>query len=363
MDKIDGRCLTQEGRRLLREMVVRLRNELGLTVEELSKVTGIHPTTIKGWLARFRAEGAEGLAERRRGRRPGTSRKLTESAETWLWNQIVQGSPRRLGLPCSLWNRSVLHSLIRDRYEIELEGRLLGKYLYRWGFLPRRPIEKAVASHAVLTPGWMEREYPRLRLHAMREGAVVRWADIMPVDESALARFQARNGTEDPPPEVSRSPHALSVVSATSWRGEIEFQVIASRFDTARFIHFLTALTEDIPRKIYLVADHLWLQQAQAAKDWLLAHADRIELVGLPPDPRDPSFGSSSPADRGTTRGDGGERDLRRRDRDSPHATDRSAIPHDVTIRRRATALLELGMGIAESQAWAQRLRALHPRP
>ncbi|WP_275077598.1 helix-turn-helix domain-containing protein, partial [Acidithiobacillus thiooxidans] len=42
-------------------MVVRLRTQSGMSVKELAKVSGAHPTTIKGWLARARTEGEKGL--------------------------------------------------------------------------------------------------------------------------------------------------------------------------------------------------------------------------------------------------------------------------------------------------------------
>ena len=68
MERIDVRSLTMEGRQMLRQMVVRLRKQSGMSVKELAKVSGAHPTTIKGWLARARTEGEKGLGEKRRGR-------------------------------------------------------------------------------------------------------------------------------------------------------------------------------------------------------------------------------------------------------------------------------------------------------
>ena len=57
MEKIDARKLTPEGRKRLREMVIRLRKQSGMEVAELSAVCGVHPTTIKTWLTRARREG------------------------------------------------------------------------------------------------------------------------------------------------------------------------------------------------------------------------------------------------------------------------------------------------------------------
>ena len=48
MERIDVRSLTMEGRQMLRQMVERLRNQSEMSVTELAKVSGAHPTTIKG---------------------------------------------------------------------------------------------------------------------------------------------------------------------------------------------------------------------------------------------------------------------------------------------------------------------------
>ena len=102
MERIDVRSLTIEGRQMLRRMVVRLRKQSGMRVEELAKVSGAHPTTIKGWLARARKEGENGLEEKRRGRPVGACRKLTLAAEAWIRDPIVQGNPQQLKMPFAL---------------------------------------------------------------------------------------------------------------------------------------------------------------------------------------------------------------------------------------------------------------------
>ncbi|WP_254892676.1 winged helix-turn-helix domain-containing protein, partial [Acidithiobacillus thiooxidans] len=133
------RSLTMEGRQMLRQMVVRLRKQSGMSVKELAKVSGAHPTTIKGWLARARTEGEKGLGEKRRGRPVGACRKLTLAAEAWIRDQIVKGNPQQIKLPFALWTRPAIRALIRDHFGVDLQERLVGKYLKRWGFTPQRP--------------------------------------------------------------------------------------------------------------------------------------------------------------------------------------------------------------------------------
>ena len=142
---------------MLRQMVVRLRKQTGMSVKELAKVSGAHQTTIKGWLARARTEGEKGLEEKRRGRPVGACRKLTLAAEAWIRDQIIQGNPQQIKLPFALWTRPAIRALIRDRFGVDLQERLVGKYLKRWGFTPQRPVKRA-----------LEQDYPRLRASGPR---------------------------------------------------------------------------------------------------------------------------------------------------------------------------------------------------
>ena len=102
-------------------MVVRLRKQSGMRVKELAKVSGAHPTTIKGWLARARKEGEKGLEEKRRGRPVGACRKLTLAAETWIRDRIVQGNPQQWKMPFALWTRPAIRALIRDHFGVVLQ--------------------------------------------------------------------------------------------------------------------------------------------------------------------------------------------------------------------------------------------------
>jgi len=58
MEKIDTRKLTPGGRHQLRQLVVRLRQQSGMSAEDLAKVAGAHVSTVKGWLARAKREDA-----------------------------------------------------------------------------------------------------------------------------------------------------------------------------------------------------------------------------------------------------------------------------------------------------------------
>ena len=283
MDKIDGRKLRPEGRNELRRLVIRLRQQSGMKAEELAGVAGVHVSTIRDWLARARLEGVGSLTEKRRGRPVGACRKLTLAHEVWLREQIVGYTPQQLTLPFALWTRRAIRDLIWTRFGVDVQDRLVGKYLKRWGFTPQRPIQRALEQRPEAVATWLHETYPALVAKARTEGAVIYFGDETAVTEDAnWVRGYAPKG-ETPVLAVPTRWIKLSMISAISPRGEVAFRIVEGTINAERFIEFLTALIEGAARKIILVVDNLRVHHAGIVSEWLADKTDRIELAFLPP--------------------------------------------------------------------------------
>ena len=281
--KIDARKLTVEGRALLRQMVIRLRKQSGMGVKELAIVAGVHHRTVEDWLARARKEGEGALQEKIRGRRFGVGRKLTMADECWLRDQIVGDCPQQMRLPFALWTRPAIKALIRERFGVEMQDRLVGKYLKRWGFTPQRPIKRALEQDPIKVSEWLEQTYPALLARAKAEGGTILWGDETAVKEDThWIRGYAPKG-QTPVLKTPTRWHKLSMISAISARGELAFQMVEGSINTARFLEFLARLIEGATRKIFLVVDNLRVHHAKQVSEWLSDKKERIELVFLQP--------------------------------------------------------------------------------
>lgn len=281
--KIDARKLTAEGRALLRQMVIRLRKQSGMGMKELASVAGVHHRTVEDWLARARKEGEGALQEKIRGRRVGSGRKLTMADECWLRDQIVGECPQQLKLPFALWTRPAIKALIRERFGVEMQDRLVGKYLKRWGFTPQRPIKRALEQDPVKVTTWLEQTYPQVLARAKAEHATILWGDETAVKEDThWIRGYAPKG-QTPVLKTPARWHKLSMISAISARGELAFQIVEGSINTARFLEFLGRLIDGATCKIFLVVDNLRVHHAKHVSEWLQDKKDRIELVFLPP--------------------------------------------------------------------------------
>jgi len=283
MEKSDARKLSEEGRRVLRQMVIRLRKQSGMPIKQLAEVAGVHVRTVESWLFRARREGEGSLGEKKRGRPVGACRKLTLADEAWLRETIVGQVPQQMKLPFALWSRPAIKALVQERFGIEMQDRLIGKYLKRWGFTPQRPIKRALEQRPEEVERWLKETYPGVLARAKAEGALIYWGDETAVKEDGnWVRGYAPRGKTP----VMRTPtrwDKLSMISAISPRGEVAFRIVEGSINAERFLEFLGALIEGAPKKIYLVVDNLRVHHARLVKAWLADKTDRIELVFLPP--------------------------------------------------------------------------------
>ena len=136
------RCLARrerDGRVSAR--LLALANALdGLPREEAARLAGMTGQTLGDWVHRYNEEGLPGLYDRRR---PGPKPRFTPEQEAALAAVVEQGpDPEHDGVV--RWRRIDLQALIRDRFEVELHERSVGKLLHRLGFArmsvrPRHP--------------------------------------------------------------------------------------------------------------------------------------------------------------------------------------------------------------------------------
>jgi hypothetical protein len=188
-----------------------------------------------------------------------------------------------LTLPFALWTRRAIRDLIRTLFGWEVQDRLIGKYLKRWGFCPQRPIKRALEQRPEAVARWLNETYPALVAKARAEGAVIYFGDATAVQEAANGvRGYAPKG-QTPVLATPTRWVKRSMISAISPRGEVVFRIVDGSLNADRFMDFWAALIAGAPRKIIRVVDKLRVHHAQVVTEWLADKTDRIELAFLPP--------------------------------------------------------------------------------
>jgi transposase len=278
----DTRSLPPAAQAALRNRAVRAVLD-GMTQAQAARVFGVHHNAVNRWIKRYRQGGWAGLAEQRRGRRPGEQAALSESQQREVIALVRDATPDQLGLAGFLWTREAVAELIAGRYGLLLARTTVGGYLRGWGFSPQRPQRRALEQNPAAVARWLTTDYPAIRARAKRERGVVLWLDEMGIRSDAAAGRSWAPVGQTPVIKGTGKRFRVNMISAVSNAGLLRFRLFTGSFTGAVFIDFLGRLLRDCGgRKVHLIVDGHPVHRAKAVSGWVGRRADQIELHFLP---------------------------------------------------------------------------------
>jgi transposase len=278
----DTRSLSGAAQAALRNRAVQAVLD-GMTQAEAARVFGVHRNAVNRWIRRYREGGWAGLAEQRRGRRPGEQPALSERQQQELIALVRESTPDQLGLAGFLWTRDAVAELLAQRYGVWLARTTVGGYLRGWGFSPQRPQRRALEQNPVAVARWLATEFPAICAQARREGGMVLWLDEMGVRSDAAAGRSWAPVGRTPVIKQTGKRFRVNMISAISNQGLLRFRLFTGSFTGGVFIDFLRRLLRDCQgRKVHLIVDGHPVHRAKLVSAWVGRHAERIELHFLP---------------------------------------------------------------------------------
>jgi transposase len=278
----DTRSLPAAAQAALRNRAVRAVLG-GMTQAQAARVFGVHHNAVNRWIKRYRQGGWDGLAERRRGRRPGEQAALSEPQQQELIALVRDATPDQLGLAGFLWTREAVAELISRRYGLLLARTTVGAYLRGWGFSPQKPQRRALEQNPAAVRAWLAETYPAIRARAKREGGLVLWLDEMGIRSDAAAGRSWAPVGQTPVIKGTGKRFRVNMISAVSNAGMLRFRLFTGSFRGPVFINFLGRLLRDCgSRKVHLIVDGHPVHRAKLVSAWVGRHADQIELHFLP---------------------------------------------------------------------------------
>jgi transposase len=158
---------------LIRRMAVQRVFE-GESPTKVIRGYGMNDRTIHPWIRKAKAERLESLGPLPRKGRP---RNLTEEQEREVARWIVTGDPRQYGYDFGLWTRQTIADLIKHRLGISLSINSVGRFLYRQGITPQKPLRRAYERDEEAVQAWVDNEYPKIQKSAKKQGAEIYWLD------------------------------------------------------------------------------------------------------------------------------------------------------------------------------------------
>ena len=255
----------------------------GKRQQDAASAVGVTRQIVSGWMKLYERGGEAALAGKKRGRRPGEQKALTDRQEARIKRLITGKCPDQLKLPFALWTREAVADLIERETGVCLSPSGIGNYLRAWGFTAQRPMRRASERREAEVEAWLNAEYPAIAKRAKAEDAEIQWADETGLSNQANygRSFAPKGKTPVIPRPAAR--FSQSMISSLTNQGKLRFMVYDGALNAAIFLHFLKRLVKDAQRKLFLIVDNLRVHHAKIVMAWVAENTDKIELFFLPP--------------------------------------------------------------------------------
>ena len=210
----------------------------GMTRAEIGKLIGIHADTVGKWL---KLEPKD-LALKKRGRKQGTVKLLSDDEESRIKRLIVDKTPDQLKLNYALWTRQSVREFILQELGIELNVRTVGNYLKRWGMTPQKPQKRAYEQRASEVKAWLEESYPEIKRRAKKENADIYWGDETGLRNNCQHERGYSPKGKTPTIRVNAKSESINMISAVTNQGKVRFRIFEGTMNGDVLIDFMMRL-------------------------------------------------------------------------------------------------------------------------
>jgi transposase len=279
MKKSDARKLDHQ---TLEELRIRTVKQIqsGESPEVLAKVLRIHRTTVYGWLALYRNGGWGALKSKPT---PGAKPKIDGKKMEWVFNTVTRKNPQQMNFEFALWTREMIQKIIKDKFQLKLSLKAVGRLLAQLGLTCQKPLYKAIQKNESLVKRWLKKIYPEIKSRAKSEKADIYFGDAAHIrsDHHAGKTWGIKGKT--PVVVSSGARYSFSLISAISSRGFMRFMVREGGVNSGVFIEFLKRLIVGAKRKIFLIVDGGTAHKSKATKAFVESVKSKLEIFILPP--------------------------------------------------------------------------------
>jgi transposase len=279
MRKDDARKLDHKTLEELRIRSVK-KVQAGESPEVISKALGLNRSTIYTWLAMYRDGGWSALKSKPT---PGAKPKIDGKKMEWIFNTVTLKNPQQLKFEFALWTREMIQKLIKDKFEIKLSLKAVGRLLAQLGLTCQKPLYKAIQKDESLVKKWLKLIYPKIKSRAKKEKADIYFGDAAHIRSDHHAGRTWGIKGETPVVESTGARFSFSLISAISSQGLMRFMVREGGVNSGVFIEFLKRLVSGAKKKIFLIVDGGSAHKSKVTKAFVESISTKLELFILPP--------------------------------------------------------------------------------
>jgi transposase len=134
-------------------------NSEGRTSGDLARILKAPRSKVSEWLARYQAQGVEGLLE---GYRSGRPARLTEAQHRRL-GDILDSGPVAYGVDAGIWTSPMIAWVVEEEFRVVYHPGHVRKLLHDLGFSVQRPRRVLARADRAQQDRWHRYIYPRLK--------------------------------------------------------------------------------------------------------------------------------------------------------------------------------------------------------
>jgi transposase len=278
--KIDGRQLDRKAQEAIRLMAVERVRE-GESPSDVIASYGMNRTTIHKWLDRAKGKGA-GLRKLKASKGTGRPRKLYTKQERQVFRWVNGKNPNQYGFDFGLWTRSIVCTLIEEKFGIRLSLASVGALLARLNLTAQKPLERAYQRDPKAIERWQRETYPAIAKQAKAQKAEIYFWDESGFRADAVhGKTWAMRG-ETPVVHRPGQRQSISAASAVNSKGAFWFATYKGGLTGELFVDLLRQLMYRRKKPLHLIVDGLPAHKKAVVKEYVQSLAGKLQLHFLP---------------------------------------------------------------------------------
>jgi transposase len=221
----------------------------GLSVTEVALAYGTDRSTLHRWLARFHAEGDDGLQRRPV---PGRPRKIVRLGPLGLTAMILSPASN-FGFETDFWTTRRLIQLIQSRFGVSVSKQTMMRRLHEAGLTYQKPEREYFELSEKERQVWRRTELPRIHRAVRENKAILYFQDEANISLTALLGKTWAPRGKSPKQRVTGKRGGVSAMSAITGQGQLIFRLHDKRIASAEVIDFLGQMLSHHPRRHLVV--------------------------------------------------------------------------------------------------------------
>ncbi len=275
--KRDGRSLDHQTLEVIQKMAVERVRE-GESPSAVVASYGFCRTTIYKWLKAASSTGSGLQAKPLEGR----PRKLTARQEGLVFRWVNGRDPRQYGMDFGLWTRSVVASLIEEKFKVQLGLTAVGELLARLGLTPQKPLQRAYQRDPEAIKKWQRETFPAIAQLAKKQaGEVYFWDASGFWADTVHGKTWALKG-QTPVVERPGQRQTISAASAVNSSGAFWYCTYEGGLNAELFIVLLKRMMRGRRKPVHLVVDGFPAHKTILVKDHVASTNGLLTLHFLP---------------------------------------------------------------------------------